>query len=127
MLGPLLFVYRGFLVMFFVLQNKICNNKKSSKKVFFAKKLFTERKFEKCCEAKKRCTGVILLGAEKKFQWEKSKLKVGHSYKKNNLNHTSETQKSVFFNFVFWEVFLMQSLPTANFSLVFELLKFKLS
>ena len=37
----------------------------------------------------KRCTRVILLGAEKNFNQKESKLKVWHSYRKNSLNHTS--------------------------------------
>ena len=101
MLGPLLFVYRGFLIIFFVLQKKFCIRKENSKKVFFTKKkLFTERKFEKCCEAKEMHKGHIT-GRRKDFNQKKSKLKVWHSNQKNSLNHTSETQKSVFFNFVF--------------------------
>ena len=60
MLGPLLFVYKGYLGIFFVLQIKIYNGKKNSKKVFFTKKqLFTERKFERCCGAKKMHRGHI--------------------------------------------------------------------
>ena len=53
MLGPLLFAYKGFLVIFFVLQKKIWNSKKNPKKSFSQKKTFTESRFEKCCEAKK--------------------------------------------------------------------------
>ena len=44
-LGPLLFVYKGFLVIFFVLQKKI-QLKKNPKKSFSHKKFPTERKFE---------------------------------------------------------------------------------
>ena len=52
--GSLLFVYKRFLVIFFVLQKEnFITVKKNSKKVFFTKKNFTERKFEICCEAKK--------------------------------------------------------------------------
>ena len=54
----------------------------------------------------KRCTRVILLGVDKISTRKKSKLKVWHSYRNNTLNHTFETNKSVFFNFVFWAVFL---------------------
>ena len=73
MLGPLLFVYEGFLVIYFVLQKKkIRNNKKKfQKNLFHKKKLFTERKFEKCCEAKKMHKGHIT---------GRRKLKVWHSY-----------------------------------------------
>ena len=56
MLGPLLFAYKGFkgfLVIFFVLQKKFITVKKNSpKKYFLQKKIFTKSKFEKC-EAKK--------------------------------------------------------------------------
>ena len=105
-MGPLLFVYKGFLVIFFVLQN-FCFIilKKISKKKISQKKIFTERKFEKCCEAKKMHKGHIS-GRRKNFNQKKSKLKVWHSYQENSLNHTSETQKSVFSNFFFWEVFI---------------------
>ena len=53
-----------------------------------------------------------ITGRRKKFNQKKSKLKVWHSYRKKLKSHchTSETQKSV--------CFYMQSLPTANFSLV---------
>ena len=46
----------------------------------------------------KRCTRAILVGVENFIQ-KKSKLKVWHSYRKNGLNHTSETKKRVFFQF----------------------------
>ena len=60
MLGPLLVVYRVFLVIFFDLQKKrFVTAKKNSKKVFFTKKNFTERKFKKCCGAKKMHKGHI--------------------------------------------------------------------
>ena len=68
----------------------------------FTKKLFTASKFEKCFEANNS-------GRRKKFQPEKIKIEgvVAFISKKNSLNHISETQ-----------YFHMQSLPTANFSLV---------
>ena len=78
--------------------------KKNPKKPFSQKKLFTEHEFEKCCEAKKMHKGHIT--RRKNFNKKKSKLRVWHSFRKNTLNHTAGTQKSVFFNFVFWEVFL---------------------
>ena len=59
MLGSLLFVYKGFLVIFFVLQKKIETVKKIQKILFHKKKLFTEHKFGKCCEAKKMHMGHI--------------------------------------------------------------------
>ena len=60
MLGPLLFVYKGFLLFFFVLP-KICHyiREKKIQKSLFKKKLSTEHKFEKCCEAKKMHKGHI--------------------------------------------------------------------
>ena len=101
MLGPLLFDNRGAIVKKFVLQKKNCNSKKKfQKSLFHKKKLFTEHEFEKCCEAKKMHKGHIT-GRRKNFNKKKSKLKVWHSFRKNTLNHTSGTQKSVFFNFVF--------------------------
>ena len=54
----------------------------------------------------KICTGVILLGEKNQFQQEKIKIEGVAFNPKNTLNHTSGTQKSVFFNFVFCEVFL---------------------
>ena len=55
-----------------------------------------ERKFEKGCQAKKIHKGV---GVENISTRKKSKLQVWHSYRKNSLNHTTETQKSVLFQF----------------------------
>ena len=102
MLGPLLFANRGAIVKKFVLQKKNFNSKNFflQKSLFRKKKLFTEHEFEKCCEAKKMHKGHIT-GRRKNFNKKKSKLKVWHSFRKNTLNHTSGTQKSVFFNFVF--------------------------
>ena len=101
MLGPLLFANRGAIVKKFVLQKKnLAVKKKFQKSLFRKKKLFTEHEFEKCCEAKKMHKGHIT-GRRKNFNKKKSKLKVWHSFRKNTLNHTSGTQKSVFFNFVF--------------------------
>ena len=57
MSGPLLFVFKGFLVLFFVLQNFSYNSKENSKKVFITKN-FTELKFEKWCEAKMAWCGI---------------------------------------------------------------------
>ena len=102
MLGPLLFDNRGAIVKKIVLQikNFNSNNFFLQKSLFRKKKLFTEHEFEKCCEAKKMHKGHIT-GRRKNFNKKKSKLKVWHSFRKNTLNHTSGTQKSVFFNFVF--------------------------
>ena len=72
--------------------------KKFQKSLFCKKKLFTEHEFEKCCEAKKMHKGHIT-GRRKNFNKKKSKLKVWHSFRKNTLNHTSGTQKNVFFQF----------------------------
>ena len=91
--------------------------KKISKSLFHENKLFTERKFEKCCNAKKMHKGHIT-GRRNNLYKKKSKLKVWHSYRKNSLNHTSENQKSIFLISYFENCFYMQSLPTANFSLV---------
>ena len=106
MLGPLLFVYRGGYSKFFCFTKKnFVTVKQIQKKPFSQNFFFTEHEFEKCCEAKKMHKDHIT-GRRKNVNKKKSKLKVWHSYWKNILNHTSETQKSVFFNFVFWEVFL---------------------
>ena len=51
MLGPLFFVYKGFLVKFSCLKKKKYDIKKNPKK--------SERKFEKCFEAKKMHKGNI--------------------------------------------------------------------
>ena len=60
-----IFVYKGFSIIFFVLQKSIYNSKKKTKKVFFTEiKLPTERKCKKCCK-EKRCKRAILEGAEK--------------------------------------------------------------
>ena len=70
MLGPLLFVYRVFFSNIFSFTKKICNSKKI---LFHKKKLFTGRKFEKCCAAKKDAQGSYYW-AQKKFQPEKIKI-----------------------------------------------------
>ena len=76
MLGPLLFVYKGFLVIFlFYKKFFFIILKKNPKKKISQKKLFTERKFEKCCEAKKMHKGHIS-GRRKNINQKKSKLKV---------------------------------------------------
>ena len=101
MLGRLLFANRGAIVKNLFYKKKILTVKIFfPKKPFSQKKLFTEHEFEKCCEAKKMHKGHIT-GRRKNFNKKKSKLKVWHSFRKNTLNHTSGTQKSVFFNFVF--------------------------
>ena len=63
-MGPLLFVYKGFLVIYLVYKKKIMS------KIFFPKSLFlkkysTERKFEKCCGTKKMQKGYV--SGHKKF------------------------------------------------------------
>ena len=63
-----------------------------------------------------------ITGRRKNFNKKNSKLKVWHSFRKNTLNHTSGTQKSVFFNFVFWEVFLYA--VSTYYKLYFSLTKF---
>ena len=107
----------GFLVIFFVYK-KNYNSNKNSKKVFSQKKNFIERKFEKCCEAK-RCTRAIFVGADKISTRKKSKLKVWHSYRKNSFHTLPRPQKAFFFSISYFEkCFYMQSLPTANVSQV---------
>ena len=98
MLGPLLFVYKGFLVIFFT-KNIFITIKKIQKKSI-TKKLFTERKFEKFCEAKKMHKGHIS-GRKKNFNQKKSKLKAWHSYKKLLKIHFRDPKKHFYFNFVF--------------------------
>ena len=100
MLGPLLFDNRGAIVKKKNYKKKFLTVKKNfQKSLFRKKKLFTEHEFEKCCEAKKMHKGHIT--GRKNFNKKKSKLRVWHSFRKNTLNHTAGTQKSVFFNFVF--------------------------
>ena len=62
MLGPLLFVYRWDII-----------KKKSKKKPFSQKKMFTEHEFEKCCEAKKDAQGSYYWG-QKNFNQKKIKI-----------------------------------------------------
>ena len=119
MLGPLLFVKKGVLSNIFFYKKKLYI-KKIPKKSFSQKKFLLDVNLKNVVK-QKRCIKAILVGAEKNSTWKKSKLKVWHAYRKQSLNHTSETEKSVFyfFNFVFWEVFLHAvSIPSANFSLV---------
>ena len=86
MFVPLLFVYKGFLVIFF-----FYNSKKRFQKSLFHKKKFTERKFVKCCEAKKRHKGHIS-GRRKSFN--QKKIEKGVAFKaKKILNHTSEAPR----------------------------------
>ena len=103
MLGPLLFVYKGY--FFFFTKKYFITVKKLQKSIFHKKKLFNERKFEKCCEAKKMLTRFISEGAEKVLTRKKSKLKVWHAYRKNSLNHTSARPKKAFFFFFFSSYF----------------------
>ena len=67
MLGPLLFDNRGAIVRIFVLQ------KRNSKKAIFAKKNFLLNMNLKNVVKQKRCTRVILLGAE---NFKKKKIKI---------------------------------------------------
>ena len=101
MLGPLLFDNRGAIVKKIVFQTKFLTVKKKFQKSLFRKKKLILNMNLKNVVKQKRCTRVILLGAKNNFNKKKSKLKVWHSFKKNTLNPTSGTQKSVFFNFVF--------------------------
>ena len=60
LLGPKLFVCKGFLVLFLYYKKKDFNSKKISKQIFFHKKnLTTERQIEKWYEAKKMYKGHI--------------------------------------------------------------------
>ena len=119
MLGPLLFDNKGAIVKMFVLQKKILTVKENiKKKAFFAKKNLLLNMNLKNVVKQKRCTRVILLGAKKISTRKKSKLKVWHSFKKKTLNHTSGTQKRFFSISYFEKCFCVQSLPTANCSLV---------
>ena len=81
MLGPYLYVYKGFFVIFFVLQKYNYNSEKFPKKAFSQKKkLPNERKYKNCCEAKNMHKGHIS-GCRKNIIQKKSKLKVWHSYR----------------------------------------------
>ena len=94
-------------------KKKICDSKKNPKKSFSQKnKLITEHKFEKSCEAKKMHKGHIT-ERRKNFKHKKSKLKAWHSYRKKYLKSHFRDPISYF-----EKCFYMQSLPTANFSLV---------
>ena len=64
--------------------------KKIPKSLFHKKKLFTERKFEKCCKAKKMHKGHIT-GHRKPEKPEKIKIEGVAFISKNSLHHTSET------------------------------------
>ena len=81
---------------------KNCNSKKIPRKSF-AQNFFLLNANLKNVLKQKRCTRVILLGAEK------------ISTRKNQ---NSETKNNVFSISYFEKCFYMQSLPTANFSLV---------
>ena len=94
MLGPLLFVYKGCLSMFFVLQILFCNSKKIPKNIFHKKCLLNVNL--KNVVKQKICTREYT-GRRQNFNQRKSKLKVLHSYRKKSLNHTSETPKKSFF------------------------------
>ena len=102
MLVPYFLYIRVLSINFCFTKKNLITVKRIPKKVFSQKKLFTERKFVKCCEAKKDAQGQYKW-AQQKFQSEKSNLKVWHSYRKNSLNHTSETKKSVFFLMSYFE------------------------
>ena len=116
MLGPLIFIFRGFLVIFFVLQKNIVTVKKIQKSLFH-KKNFLLNVILKMLWSKKDTQGSYYW-VQKNFNQKKIKIKGVAFIKKISLNHTSETQKSVFFNILFEKCFYMQSLPTANFVLV---------
>ena len=64
MFGPLLVVYKGFLVIYFVLDKKIYNSKQNPKMSFY-KKNFLLNVNLKNVVMQKRCTRAILVGAEK--------------------------------------------------------------
>ena len=118
MLDPLLFVYRGVIVKKIVLQKKICNNEKNSKKsLFHKKKLFTEHEFEKCCEPKKIHKGHIT-GRRKNFNQKKIKIEGVTFITKKYLKSHFQDPKKRFFQFCISRSVSMQSLPTANCSLV---------
>ena len=71
MLGPILFVYRGVIVKFFVLQKNFCNSKKKIQKSLFTKKNFLLNMNLKNVVKKKDAQGSYY-GAQKKFQPEKN-------------------------------------------------------
>ena len=82
--------------------------------VFSTKNILNED-LKNGCKAKK--TQGSYYWAQKNLNQKKSNLKVWHLYRKNSFNHTSETQKSVFFQFRILRSVTTCSLPTANFSL----------
>ena len=100
-------------------KKKICNSKKKfQKNLFHKKKLFTEHEFEKCCEAKKMHKGHIT-GRRKNFNKKKIKIEgVAFISKKYLKSHFRDPKKRFFSISYFEKCFYMQSLPTANFSLV---------
>ena len=119
MLGPLLFDNRGAIVKKIVLQTKILPLKKNfQKSLFRKKKLFTEHEFEKCYEAKKMHKGHIT-GRRKNFNKKKIKIEgVAFISKKYLKSHFRDPKKTFFTISYFEKCFCMQSLPTANCSLV---------
>ena len=99
MLGPYTFCIQG------VLSNKFCFTffltVKKIKKGFFSKKNFLLDVNLKDVVKQKQVLRAILVGTEK-CQPEITELKVGiHIARKKSLNHTFETQKSIFLFFQF--------------------------
>ena len=121
MLGPLLFDNRGAIVKKFVLQKKISN-----KNFFFPKKPFSQKKFLLNMNFKndvkqKRCTRVILLGAEEISTRKNQNWRCGIHFEKKKLKSHFRDPKKAFFSISYFEkCFCMQSLPTANCSLVWQ-------
>ena len=104
--GSLTFFYiRGFCNIFFFQKKKDLTENRFQKSLL-TKKIFLLNVNLKNVVKQKRCTRVILLGAEKKIKIE------GIHIEKKNLNHPKKR------GFIFRSVFYLQSLPTTNFSLV---------
>ena len=70
----------------------------SEKSLFRKKKLPTERKFEKCCKAK-RCTRAVLVGKENISTRKNENENVLFLSKKLLKSHFWDPQKDIFFNF----------------------------
>ena len=84
---------------------------------FSQKKIFTNHEFEKCCDAKKMHKAVVL--SAEKIQQEKIKIEgVAFISKKYLKSHFRDPKKAFFSISYFEKCFCMQSLPTANCSLV---------
>ena len=112
------FIIGGYSKKFSLTKKKLTVKFFFQKSLFHKKKLFTDHEFEKCCEAKKDAQGSYYW-AQKKFQQEKIKIQgVAFISKKYLKSHFRDPKKRFFSISYFAKCFYMQSLPTANCSLI---------